>query len=109
VVSRAASGAAKMLFWRTLRPVSDPMSGFFLFRRDAVDHRALRPRGFKILLEVAVRTPGLRITEVPYTFEERHAGTSKADGGVAIAYARHLARLRIDVARQRALGPRPAR
>jgi dolichol-phosphate mannosyltransferase len=109
LVSRAASGVAKTLFWRTLRLVSDPMSGFFLFRRDAVDHRTLRPRGFKILLEGAVRTPGLRITEVPYTFEERHAGTSKADGGVAIAYVRHLARLRIDVARQRVLGLRPAR
>jgi dolichol-phosphate mannosyltransferase len=108
VLSRAASGVANALFWRTLRPVSDPMSGFFLFKRDAVDHRTLRPRGFKILLEIAVRTPGLRITEVPYTFEERHAGESKANPGEAIAYARHLGRLRVDVAKQRVFGPRPS-
>ena len=107
VVSRAASGAAKTLFWRTLRAVSDPMSGFFLFRRDVVDHRTLRPRGFKILMEVAVRTPGLRITEVPYTFEERHAGASKANHREAIAYARHLGRLRLDVAKRQLLGLRP--
>jgi len=108
VLSRAASGAAKTLFWRALRPVSDPMSGFFLFRRDVVDHRTLRPQGFKILMEMAVRTPGLRITEVPYTFGERHAGESKANRREAIAYARHLSRLRLDVTRQRVLGPRPA-
>jgi dolichol-phosphate mannosyltransferase len=108
VLSRAASGAANALFWRTLRPVSDPMSGFFLFKRDAVDHRTLRPQGFKILLEIAVRTPGLRITEVPYTFEERHAGDSKANPREAVAYARHLGRLRVGVAKQRVFGPRPS-
>jgi glycosyltransferase involved in cell wall biosynthesis len=107
VLSRAASGAANALFWRALRRVSDPMSGFFLFRRDLVDRRMLRPEGFKILLEIALRTPGLRITEVPYTFEERHAGESKANRGEAVAYARHLARLRVDLARQRVLGARP--
>jgi dolichol-phosphate mannosyltransferase len=108
VLSRAASGAANVLFWRALRRVSDPMSGFFLFRRDAVDHRMLRPQGFKILLEIALRTPGLRITEVPYTFEERHAGESKANRGEAVAYARHLGRLRVDLAKQRVLGLRPS-
>jgi dolichol-phosphate mannosyltransferase len=108
VLSRAASGAAKTLFWRALRPVSDPMSGFFLFRRDVVDHRTLRPQGFKILMEVAVRTPDLRITEVPFTFEERHAEESKANRGEAVAYARHLGRLRLDVAKQRFLGRRPS-
>jgi dolichol-phosphate mannosyltransferase len=106
VLSRAASGAANALFWRALRRVSDPMSGFFLFRRDMVDRRTLRPEGFKILLEIALRTPGLRITEVPYTFEERHAGESKANRGEAVAYARHLARLRVDLARQRVFGAR---
>jgi len=108
VVSRAASGAAKAAFPKALRSVSDPMSGFFLFRRDAVDHRTLRPRGFKILMEIAVRTPTLRITEVPFTFAERHAGTSKANCLEGMTYARHLGRLRLDLARQRVVGGRSA-
>jgi dolichol-phosphate mannosyltransferase len=106
VLSRAASGAANVLFWRSLRPLSDPMSGFFLFRRHAVDHQVLRPDGFKILVEIAVRTPGLRTAEVPYTFAERHAGASKANHREAFAYARHLTRLRCDLARRRLLDAR---
>jgi len=99
--SRGASIAAKALFRSALRPVSDPMSGFFLFRRDSVDPSVLRPHGFKILIEIAVRTPGLRIVEVPYTFGDRHAGESKANWRVGLAYGRHLARLRVDVTRRR--------
>ena len=101
VASRAASGAAKALFWRTFRDVTDPMSGFFLVRRDAVDGAHLRPNGFKILMELAVRTPSLRVAEVPYTFEARHAGESKAGYREAVAYLRHLALLRADVTRSK--------
>ena len=67
-----------MLFPRRLRDVSDPMSGFFLVRREALDLDALRPRGFKILLEILVRAPALRAAEVSFGFGERHAGRSKA-------------------------------
>ena len=52
------------------------MSGFFLFRREAVS-APMTPRGFKILLEIAVRHPHLSRCEVPFVFVERHAGTSK--------------------------------
>ena len=54
------------------------MSGYFLVRRDAVDLDSLQPQGFKILLEILVRTPGLRVSEVPFEFGERHAGETKA-------------------------------
>ncbi|WP_194444390.1 segregation/condensation protein A, partial [Streptomyces calidiresistens] len=35
--------------------VSDPMSGFFAIRREIVTAEALKPLGYKILLELAVR------------------------------------------------------
>ena len=54
------------------------MSGFFLVRREALDLDALRPRGFKILLEILVRHPRLRAAEVSFKFGERRAGRSKA-------------------------------
>ena len=80
MASRSPPRAAHMLFPRRLRGVTDPMSGFFLVRRDALDLDALRPHGFKILLEILVRTPGLRAAEVP--FELRRAARRREQGVV---------------------------
>jgi dolichol-phosphate mannosyltransferase len=62
-VSRGSAMLAKALFPRRLRSVSDPMSGFFLVRRSAVDTCALEPKGFKILLEILVSRSTLVTTE----------------------------------------------
>src|SRR5262249_12322742 len=64
------------------RDVSDPMSGFFMLRREVLDGavRKLSGLGFKILLDLIASTRGpLRIAEVPYTFRGRVAGESKLD------------------------------
>ena len=107
LVSRVASAAARAAFPVRLRTVSDPMSGFFLARRDRLDPEVLKPLGFKVLLEVIVRTPGLRIGEVPYEFGKRRIGASKASNREGVAFLRHLGRLRLDRA---ASGPsKPAR
>ncbi len=96
LISRGAAALARSAFPRALRALSDPMSGFFVFRRDGVDPEALRPVGFKILLEIVVRAPQLRVVEVPYEFGERYAGTSKASTREGLAFARHLSRLRFE-------------
>jgi dolichol-phosphate mannosyltransferase len=59
--------------------LSDPMSGFFMMRRDVFDAMAgrLSPAGFKILLDIATAAPDLRIAEVPYVFGARQKGESK--------------------------------
>jgi len=95
VVSRSFAAFARRAFPRRLHGVSDPMSGFFLVRRSAVDLEALNPTGFKILLEILVRTPALRRAEVGYEFAARHAGDSKASVRQGVTYLRHLARLRL--------------
>jgi dolichol-phosphate mannosyltransferase len=91
---RAASWActrgARTLFPSRLRAVSDPMSGFFLVLRDAVDLDRLRPRGFKILVEIIARTPGLRVGEVGFRFGRRLSGESKAGAREAVRLARQL-------------------
>ena len=89
-LSKVSTRAAKLIFRGALNQVTDPMSGFFLVRRDALDLDALEPRGFKILLEILVRTPNLRVAEVPFTFGERFAGESKAS---TVEGARYLAQL----------------
>jgi dolichol-phosphate mannosyltransferase len=100
LASRRATGIARLLFPRALARVSDPMSGFFAVRTAAVDPGELRPRGFKILLELLVRNPGLRVAEVPFTFANRHDGQSKASGREAVRYLRQLAGLRMAAPRR---------
>jgi dolichol-phosphate mannosyltransferase len=85
---------AKFAFWRQLRPVNDPMSGFFAVRTAALDADALRPLGYKILLELIVRCRLRRITEVPYQFRDRFAGESKASFSEGWRFLRHLIMLR---------------
>ena len=93
-VSGFSTAAARVLFPRRLKGVSDPMSGFFVVRREAVNLSALQPRGFKILLEIIVRNPNLRVAEVGFTFGERYAGTSKANLKEGMRYFSHLSHLR---------------
>src|SRR4051794_5622314 len=95
LVSRSTTLLARGLFGRRLGAVSDPMSGFFLVRREAVDVAALRPDGFKILLDLIVRTPDLKVAEVPFHFGERHAGHSKASLGEGLRFLRLLWTLRM--------------
>ncbi|HZO60197.1 MAG TPA: glycosyltransferase [Solirubrobacterales bacterium] len=94
-LSRVSTRAAMLLFPKSLWHVSDPMSGCFIVRRQAVDLERLRPRGFKILLEILVRTPGLTVSEVPFGFGERHAGETKASVREALRYVGQLARLEL--------------
>jgi dolichol-phosphate mannosyltransferase len=69
--------------------LSDPMSGFFMLRREVVEEVAprLSTQGFKILLDIVV-TAGdrMRIAELPYTFRGRLHGESKLDAGVALDF-----------------------
>lgn len=110
-VSCGSSTLARLLFPRRLRQVTDPMSGYFIVRRERLAVGELRPHGFKILLEVLVRSGPLHVAEVPYTFGERVAGTSKASLREGWNYLVHLLRLRLGLgrAKPRALVPRDER
>jgi dolichol-phosphate mannosyltransferase len=69
--------------------VADPMSGFFMIRRDRFEQLApqLSVQGFKILLDVIATAHGeLRAVEVPYTFGARLHGESKLDSMVALDF-----------------------
>ncbi|WP_121057843.1 glycosyltransferase [Microbacterium telephonicum] len=93
LVSRASTALTKAMFPVRLHDVSDPMTGFFLVSRSAVDLDGLHPRGFKILLEILVRKP-FRIAEVPFDFGDRHAGESKASFRQGMHFLAQLAALR---------------
>ncbi|MEO7348271.1 MAG: glycosyltransferase family 2 protein [Terrimesophilobacter sp.] len=93
-----ASSGAKMLtramFPRKLQHCTDPMTGFFAVRRAAVNLPALRPQGFKILLEILGRSSSLKVIEEPFVFGERQAGVSKASMNQGLQFLLQLAGLR---------------
>jgi dolichol-phosphate mannosyltransferase len=62
---------------RALAGVQDPLSGFFACRTSLLTDPSLRPRGYKILLEILARNPGLAVEEVAISFRDREAGGSK--------------------------------
>src|SRR3954451_3829596 len=69
--------------------VADPMSGFFMMRRDRFEQLApeLSTQGFKILLDVIATAQGkLRTIEIPYNFGSRQHGESKLDSMVALDF-----------------------
>ena len=107
VVSAAATYVSRMAFPRCLATVSDPMSGLFAFRRGAVDLDGLRAAGFKLLLEILVRNPAARVSEVSYSFAPRNAGRSKASLREGVTFVKHITRLRRAVL-SRQLDSRPA-
>lgn len=98
MVSRSSTRAAKLMFTRELRGISDPMSGFFAISRSVLRPDELRPLGYKILLELAVRCRPETVTEIPYGFRPRFAGESKSSVKEGVRFARHLFRLRFTVA-----------
>src|ERR1700742_3170226 len=69
--------------------LADPMSGFFMIRRERFEALAphLSTQGFKILLDVVATAHGtLRTKEIPYTFGSRLHGESKLDSMVALDF-----------------------
>lgn len=92
-ISRVATWLTRAMFPIRLAGSTDPMTGFFLVDRSRLDLVALKPQGFKILLEILARND-LRIAEVPMEFAERRHGTSKASVHQGATFIAHLARLR---------------
>jgi len=103
LLSRGAQALGLLLLPGTVGRVTDPMSGYFLVRRDVIAGTELDPVGYKILLEVLARGDVRRVAERPYVFLERERGESKVAAGHYVGYLRHLMRLRLHPLRSRAL------
>ncbi|WP_241983489.1 glycosyltransferase [Cryobacterium tagatosivorans] len=93
LVSASATILTRAMFPSRLRHCTDPMTGFFAVRRSSIDLDKLRPRGFKILLEILARNT-LTVAEEPFVFAERKAGESKADFRQGVRFLTQLASLR---------------
>jgi dolichol-phosphate mannosyltransferase len=96
-LSRGAQILGLIILPEVVSRLSDPMSGYFMVRRDVLIDRSLRPSGYKILLEVLARGKIRWIGEVGYVFQERKTGNSKVTFQQYLEYIQHLIRLRLDL------------
>ena len=88
-----SKGATKIAQYGLGIDVQDPVSGFFAFRRDIISGLKFDAIGYKMLLEILVKTKGARVKEIPYTFTNRRIGASKLDANVMFDYLRAVLRL----------------
>lgn len=98
-VRKLLSKAAVWVTWPIQRSgirAKDPMTGFFMVRRECLDQIEFQPTGFKLLLEVLVRGRIRSVAEVPFAFGSRYRGASKANFKVGWDYAKLLARLYVE-------------
>jgi dolichol-phosphate mannosyltransferase len=96
-LSRGAQTIGLILLPGVIGRVSDPMSGYFMVRRQCLVGRPLSPLGYKILIEVLGRGKVPWIGEVGYVFQERQAGESKVTWKQYVEYLQHLLRLRLSL------------
>ncbi|KZV71129.1 glycosyltransferase family 2 protein [Peniophora sp. CONT] len=92
VYRRIISWGARLLS-RPLTAAQDPMGGFFALNKKLfLSSQPLNPSGFKIGLELLLKTPlqPSQLTHVPYGFAKRQVGSSKLGLKVIFKYIGQL-------------------
>jgi len=90
LISKTAKGIAKVGLGVN---ESDPMSGFFAFNRNILEGIKFDAIGYKMLLEILVKTKGAKVKEIPYTFTDRTRGSSKLDSSTMFDYVKSVWKL----------------
>jgi dolichol-phosphate mannosyltransferase len=101
VLSSFARQVGAILAPEVFRRVSDPLSGCYLFRRQAIEGVELRPAGFKTLIEVLARGRVQNVAECGYAMQKRRNGRSNVRLRDWIEYLGQLGRMRTDLQRRR--------
>lgn len=85
-VSQTATILARVMFPH----IRDPMSGFFAVKRSVICGVSLKPRGYKILLEILGKCSYTNVVELPVVFTDRVKGTSKLGSRQIVEYISQL-------------------
>jgi len=85
IVSKGAT-----LLARLYTSVKDPMSGFFMIKKEVINGVDLKPKGFKILLEILVKGKYQSVAEIPMAFVDRAGGKSKLGTKEILYYLQNL-------------------
>ena len=73
--------------------INDPMSGFFAFKRSIIGDLKFDVLGYKMLMEILVKTKGVQVKEIPYIFSDRTEGSSKLDRDTIVDYVKSVWKL----------------
>ncbi|MBC8502937.1 MAG: glycosyltransferase family 2 protein [Nitrosopumilus sp.] len=73
--------------------IKDPMSGFFIFKKQLLNGLTFDALGYKLLLEILVKTKNANVAEIPYTFQDREIGSSKLSGQTILDYIKSVWKL----------------
>jgi len=84
--SRRMLSRTACLLARGLSPIRDAASGFFIIKRAIAQGTTIKAGGFKICLELIVRSGAKRLVELPYQFDDRELGQSKMSRREAAGY-----------------------
>lgn len=90
IISKVATKIAQSFL--NVEP-KDPMSGFFAFKKNILKNSKFDLIGYKILLEILVKTKDVKILEIPYTYTDRKLGQSKLDTKIILDYVKSVWKL----------------
>ena len=97
VIRKFVSGTARWMgkaALSSLRKISDPTSGLFMFKKSMLEGADLKPIGWKIMIEVLAMCSYRLVVEIPYEFQDRNSGESKISKKVTLQYIEQLKNLR---------------
>jgi dolichol-phosphate mannosyltransferase len=100
-LSAFARSVGLLLVPKVFRRVTDPLSGCYMFRRQAIEDIELQPTGFKTLIEVLARGRVESVVEHGYTMQQRRSGRSNVRLRHWLDYLGQLGRIRSEIQRRR--------
>jgi dolichol-phosphate mannosyltransferase len=83
IISLGATFLGRLLFPN----ITDPVSGYFAVKKSVVERAPLKPRGYKILLEILGKGNWKKTKEIPFEFVDREVGSSKLKINTIIEYS----------------------
>jgi dolichol-phosphate mannosyltransferase len=100
-LSALARRVGVFLVPKVFRRVTDPLSGCYMLRRQAIEDIELRPTGFKTLIEILARGRVANVVEHGYTMQRRRSGRSNVRLRHWFEYLMQLGRIRSELHRRR--------
>ena len=91
LISKIGNSLAEL--WLGL-DVKDSMTGLFALKKDLIKNLSFEAIGYKILLEILVKTKGAKVKEVPFVCVNRQEGSSKFSFSIINDYFKLLKILR---------------
>ena len=91
LISKIGNGLARLLLGLEIK---DSMTGLFVLKQDLIKNLSFEAIGYKILLEILVKTKGAKVKEVPFVCVNRQEGSSKFSFSIINDYFKLLKILR---------------